>query len=64
MASDVVAEPEHLLLAGHRREGAVGVDVGDEEVEGVRSEIERGDAHWLHANDSVTAKGARDTSAA
>ena len=41
----VVAEAQHLLLAGDGRERAVGVHVGDEEVEGVRSEVERGDAH-------------------
>ena len=45
VAGDVVAEAQHLLLPGDRRERAVEVHVGDEEVEGVRSEVERGDAH-------------------
>ena len=42
---DVVAEAQHLLLAGDRGERAVEVHVGDEQVERVRSEVERGDAH-------------------
>ena len=41
----VVAEAQHLLLARDRLERAVGVHVGDEQVEGVRSEVERRDAH-------------------
>ncbi len=45
VAGDVVAEAQHLLLPGDRGERAVEVHVGDEEVEGVRSEVERGDAH-------------------
>ena len=45
MAGDVVAEAEHVLLAGDGVERAVGMHVGDEQVEGVRSEVERGDAH-------------------
>ena len=45
VAGDVVAEAQHLLLAGDRLERAVGVHVGDEQVEGVRAEVERRDAH-------------------
>ena len=45
VAGDVVAEAQHLLLAGDRLEGAVGVHVGDEEMERVRPEVERCDAH-------------------
>ena len=40
-----VAEAEHLLLAHERVEVAVGVDVGDEEVERVRPEVHRCDPH-------------------
>ena len=45
VAGDVVAEAQHVLLAGDGVERAVGVHVGDEQVEGVRSEVERRDAH-------------------
>ena len=45
VAAHDVAEAEHLLLARERLEVAVGVDVGDEEVERVRPEVERGDPH-------------------
>ena len=45
VARDVVTEAQHLLLAGDGLEGAVGVHVGDEEVERVRAEVERCDAH-------------------
>ena len=40
-----VAEAEHLLLTHERVEVAVGVDVGDEEVERVRPEV-----HGCHAH--------------
>ncbi len=49
LAAHDVAEAQHLLLAAHRREAAVRVDVGDHEVEGVRSEVHGGDAHRLQA---------------
>ena len=45
VARDVVTEAQHLLLAGDGGEGAVGVHVGDEQMERVRSEVERRDAH-------------------
>ena len=45
VAADVVAEAQHLLLAGDGFEGAVGMHVGDEQVERVRAEVERRDAH-------------------
>src|SRR6185369_5081146 len=45
MPGDVVAEAQHLLLAGNGGERAIEMHVGDEEMEGVRSEVERGDAH-------------------
>jgi hypothetical protein len=45
VARHVVSEAEHVLLARDRLEGAVGVHVGDEQMEGVRSEVERRDAH-------------------
>ena len=41
----LVAEAQHLLLAGDRLERAVGVHVGDEQVERVGAEVERRDAH-------------------
>ena len=41
----IVAEAQHLLLPGNGSERAVEVHVGDEKVEGVGSEVERGDAH-------------------
>ena len=43
--ADDVAEPQHLLLLHERVEVPVGVDVGHEEVEGVRPEVHGGDAH-------------------
>ena len=42
---DLVAEAEHVLLAGDGLERAVGVHVGDEQVERVGAEVERRDAH-------------------
>ena len=45
LAGHLVAEAEHVLLAGDRRERAVGVHVGDEQVEGVRTEVEGSDSH-------------------
>ncbi len=45
VTTDVVAEAQHLLLAGNRLEGAIGMHVGDEKVERVRTEVERRDAH-------------------
>jgi hypothetical protein len=44
-AAHVVTEAQHLLLAGERGEAPVGMDVGDEQVEGIRAEVERRDAH-------------------
>ena len=55
-ARHLVAEPEHLLLARDGLERAVGVHVGDEQVEGVGAEVERCDAHVAS---SVTSAGAR-----
>ena len=45
VAAHDVAEAEHLLLLHERVDVAVGVHVGDEEVEGVRPEVHGGDAH-------------------
>ena len=45
VAAHDVAEAQHLLLADQRVEMAVGVDVGDEEVERVRPEVHGCDAH-------------------
>ena len=39
------AQPEHLLVADQRLEGAVGVGVGDQEVEGVAPQVEGRDPH-------------------
>ena len=44
VTTDVVAQAEHLLLAGNRFEGAIGMHVGDQKVERVGTEVER-DAH-------------------
>ena len=44
-AAHDVAEPQHLLLADERLERAVGAHFGDDEVEGVGAEVDRGDAH-------------------
>ena len=48
VAAHDVAEAEHLLLAHERIEVAVGVDVGDEEVERVRPEV-----HGCHAHNDA-----------
>ena len=45
LAAHDVAEPQHLLLADERLERAVGLHLGDDEVEGVRPEVDRGDPH-------------------
>ncbi len=45
LAAHDVAEPEHLLLAHERLERAVGAHFGHDEMEGVRSEVNRGDPH-------------------
>jgi hypothetical protein len=45
LAAHDVAEAQHLLLARERREAAVVVDLGDEEVERVRPEVECRDPH-------------------
>ena len=45
LAGNLVAEAEHLLLARDGLERAVGMHVGDEEVEGVGAEVERRDPH-------------------
>ena len=45
LAAHDVAEPQHLLLADERLEGAVGAHLGDDEVERVRPEVDRGDPH-------------------
>ena len=45
VAAHDVAEAEHLLLPHERVEVAVGMDVGDEEVERVRPEVHGGHAH-------------------
>ena len=45
VAGHVVTQAQHVLLARDRLERAVGVHVGDEQMEGVRSEVERRDAH-------------------
>ena len=44
-AAHAVAEAEHLLLSGQRGEAPVGMHVRDQQVERVRSQIERRDAH-------------------
>ena len=45
VAAHDVAEAEHLLLLHQRVDVPVGVDVGDEQVEGVRPEVHGCDAH-------------------
>ena len=45
LAAHAVAEPQHLLLPGERREAPVGMHVRDQQVERIRSQIERRDAH-------------------
>ena len=45
VTTDIVAEAEHLLLAGNRFEGAIGMHVGDQKMERVGTEVERRDAH-------------------
>ena len=45
LAAHDVAEAQHLLLPHERLEVAVGMDVGDEEMEGVRAQVEGGDPH-------------------
>ena len=53
LAAHDVAEAQHLLLAGDRLEAAVGVHVGDDEVEGVRSEVEGRDPHLGGSSDTA-----------
>jgi hypothetical protein len=45
LAAHAVAEAEHLLLSGERREAPIGVHVRDQQVERVRAQIERRDVH-------------------
>jgi thiamine biosynthesis lipoprotein len=49
VAAHEVTEAQHLLLAHDRVDVAVGVRVGDEQVERVRPEVEGGDAHGSEA---------------